>query len=486
LAVLRFVRILAVGTALALAACAMPPVDRYMLQAAAATPVQLEGTRGPLSHEQSRKVLEDLKRRAPDSGILERHVTVEESISEGKLNVGNKVTLLEDGRQTYPAMLAAIRRAKHHIHMEMYIFEGDEVGAKFAEAMIERRKAGVQVRLMYDSFGSKNTPREFFESLKAAGIELLEFRPVTPGGFLKKGAEINNRNHRKLLLVDGRIAFLGGINISEVYSQGSVPGIGSGSGPSGARQGGSGAGKEKERGSSDDPPIQDRPWRDTQIQVEGPVVGDFQKLFLETWNREAKADVKGPEYFPKIEAVGPHVVRAVEGTPDQKVNPLYVTLISAIESAEKEILLTMAYFVPDNQLIEALKAAARRGVDVQLILPSRSDSWMVRHAGRSFYTDLLEAGVKIHERKERILHSKSAVIDGVWSTVGSTNLDWRSLLHNYELNAVVLGAEFAERMRALFARDLAQSEAITPEKWRRRGIEDRAKEAASRIWAFFL
>ena len=482
----RFLRFLAVGTALALAACAMPPVDRYMLHAVAATPVQLEGARGPLSHAQSRQVLEELKKRAPDSGILERHVTIEEAISEGKLNVGNKVTLLEDGRQTYPAMLEAIRRARHHIHMEMYIFEGDEVGAQFADAMIARRKAGVQVRLMYDSFGSKNTPREFFESLKAAGIELLEFRPFSPGGLLKKGAEINNRNHRKLLVVDGRVAFLGGINISEVYSQGSVPGMSSSSGPSGAREGGSGAGKEGKRGSKDDPPIEDRPWRDTQIQVEGPVVADFQKLFLETWNREGKVKVEGPEYFPPLQPVGPHMVRAVHGTPDQKVNPLYVTLISAIEGAEKEILLTMAYFVPDSQLIEALKAAARRGVDVQLILPSRSDSWMVRHAGRSFYTDLLEAGVKIHERKARILHAKSAMIDGVWSTVGSTNLDWRSLLHNYELNAVVLGTEFAERMRALFQRDLAQSEAITPEKWRSRPLQDRMKEAASRIWAYFL
>jgi cardiolipin synthase A/B len=454
-------RICACIVALLAAACAMPPIDRYALEEARATPVRLEGARGPLSYAQSRAILAGLKSRSTETSIFDHHVAVEESIAGKPLSVGNQVVLLEDGEAAYPAMLEAIRSAKHHIHLEVYIFEESGIGHDFLDALIERAKAGVQVRVAYDSFGSKGTSREFFDLLKKGGVHLLEYSPVDAKNLLKKGPLINQRDHRKLLLVDARVAFLGGINISDVYAGSSGPHI-------------------------SDVPFHQRPWRDTQIRVEGPAVNDLQKIFVALWEREKKEKIPEAGLFPDQPTVGPHVVRALEGVIDQPINPLYVTFVSAISSAEAEVHITMAYFVPDARLLEELKAAARRGVAVKLILPSRSDGWVVFHAGRSFYDELLEAGVKIYERKNRLLHSKYAVIDGVWSTVGSSNLDWRSLLHNLELNVVILGPDFARRVNALFDKDLAMSEEITLERWRHRPLKDRAREAAARSWAYLL
>ena len=454
-------RWLATAALLLLAACAMPPIDRAMLAEAAGTPVRLETARGPLSYQQSQAILDDLRKRSPEPSIFDRHVAVEESVAGAPLTLGNKAVLLEDGDGAYPAMLAAIRSAKRHIHVQVYIFEEDQTGQEFADALLARAKAGVKVRVIYDSFGSKKTSKEFFEALRKGGVEVLEYHPVDPASMLLKGNNFNQRNHRKLFVVDGRIAFLGGINISEVYAA-----------ASGSR--------------SSDVPFDKRAWRDTQLQVEGPVVNDMQKSFVELWEKETKQKLPDADLYPQQKPVGSLAIRAIEGTSDDGPNPLYITFMSAIFSAESKIHMTMAYFVPDTQLIEALKAAARRGVDVRLILPSRTDGWIVFHAGRSFYEDLLESGVKIYERKNRLLHSKYAVIDEVWSTVGSSNLDWRSLLYNLELNAIVLGPEFAQRMETLFEKDLAMSEEITRDKWQGRPLKDRVREAAARMWESML
>jgi cardiolipin synthase len=422
--------------------------------------VRIESARGPLSAERSQAVLETLKKRGKDTDIFERHLALEEEIAGTPLVAGNKVSLLQDGPATYAAMFTAIRQARDHIDMESYIFEDDEVGLRFSQALLERQKQGVQVNLIYDSVGALGTPADFFKPLTDAGAKVLQYHPVNPLA-ARAGWNVNQRDHRKLLIADGRVAFVGGINISGVYSSGS-------------------------RGSAPAKSSSGLPWRDTHVQIEGPVVADFQKLFLETWQRQKGDPLPRRTYFPTLAPRGNQVVRALGGSPEEPYSAVYATLISAIGSAETEVLLSNAYFAPDPQLQDALKAAVKRGVDVQLLLPSKTDSALIFHAGRSHYDELLEAGVKIYERKSALLHSKTALIDGVWSTVGSTNLDWRSFLHNQELNAVVLGTDFGAQMKAAFERDLAQSQPITLETWRQRGLGFRMKETLARIWEYWL
>jgi len=422
---------------------------------------QLSGAKGPLSAERSKQILDQLKGSRPDSNLLDRHLALEQAISDSPLSAGNKVVLLEDGPRTYDAMFAAIDAARDHINMETYILEDDETGRRFADALIAKQRAGVQVNLIRDSVGTIRTKKEFFKRLTDAGIKVLEFNPVNPLE-AKVGWDVNQRDHRKLLIVDGRIAFLGGINISSVYSGGSSSAGGS-------------------RGTG-----QPLPWRDTDLQVEGPVVAELQKLFIETWEKQKGEPLAKRQYFPALQRQGDEVVHAIASAPEDPFSAIYATFISAIDSAEREVLMTNAYFVPDPQLIASLKAAVARGVDVRLVLPGTSDAPLVFHAGRSYYDELLSAGVKIYERRRALLHSKTALIDGVWSTVGSTNLDWRSFLHNQELNAVILGAGFGAQLRASFEHDVANSDQIMLDKWRWRSIGTRAKEAFARVWQYWL
>jgi cardiolipin synthase len=441
--------------------CSSLPVIVPDLERRAAPPVPLEGARGPLTAAQSRAILDGLSRRGEPTDIFERHLALEQAIVGSPLTTGNRVRLLEDGPATYRAMHEAILAARDHVNLETYILDDDEVGQRFAQALIDKQREGVQVNLIRDSVGTIGTPAAFFQRMVDSGIRVLEFNPVNPAD-ARKDWSLNQRDHRKLLIVDGRIAFLGGINISSVYSGGSFH---------------SGSRARLQTGP---------PWRDTDLQLEGPVVAELQKLFLATWQSQKGAPLADRNYFPPPEVAGTQVVRAIGSSPDEPFSLIYATLLSAIGSAETSIHLTNAYFAPDPQLLAALEAAAARGVDVRLILPSRTDSELMFHAGRSYYTQLLRAGVKIHERRDVILHSKTVLVDGVWATVGSTNLDWRSFLHNHELNAVVLGAEFGSQLQAMFDRDLAGSDAIALDKWQRRSLDLRVKEAFARLWEYWL
>lgn len=454
-------RCLLLAGAVTLSACkSLPIVVPDMARTPAPNRVQLEGARGPLSAAQSKAVLERLRGSGQDTGIFARHLALEEAIVGSPLTTGNRVKLLEDGPATYRAMLAAIAGAKDHIHLETYILDDDEVGRQFASALIERQRGGVQVHVIRDSVGTLGTPVEFFKRLTDEGIKVLEFNPINPGK-ARKEWELNERDHRKLLIVDGRIAFLGGINISAVYSSGSS---GSFSREASPREG----------------------WRDTHVQIEGPVVADLQKLFMATWVAQKGEPMAARNFYPPPVSVGDEVVRAIGSSPEEPYSQIYATLLSAIGSAETSVYLTNAYFAPDPQLLSALEDAAARGVDVRLILPSKTDSWLVFHAGRNYYERLLRAGVRIFERQGAILHSKTGLIDGVWATVGSTNLDWRSFLHNHELNAVVLGAGFGAQMQAVFDKDLAASTEITLAQWKRRSLDNRVLEGFSRLWEYWL
>ncbi|MEP7057730.1 MAG: cardiolipin synthase [Caldimonas sp.] len=451
-----------VAIAMVLSACGSLPVIVPDM-ALSREPVRLEGANGKmLSPSQSKEILDRLRSGGRETTLLDRHLAVEEALAGNPLTAGNSALLLEDGPATYEAMFSAIRGARDHINMETYILEDDEVGRKFADALIEKQRQGVQVNLIHDGVGTFGTPREFFDRLKQAGVNVLEFNPVNPLN-AKGGWDVNQRDHRKILIVDGATAFLGGINISSVYSGGS-------------------ASRPAKRSRS----AKDLPWRDTDLQLSGPVVADLQKYFIDTWEHQEGPPLAKRDYYPRVEPKGTEVVRAIASAPEDPFSLIYATFISAINSAEKEILLTNAYFVPDPQLMDALIAAVARGVDVKMILPSATDSWLVFHAGRAHYERLLRGGLKLYERKNVLLHAKTALIDGVWSTVGSTNLDWRSFLHNQEVNAVILGPEFGERMRASFEKDLAGSAQITLEEWQRRPIDVRVKELFGRMWEYWL
>lgn len=455
-------RLMAVAAALCLvvfSGCGSIPTMVPDMAMQPSRPVQLEGAHGPLSAQQSKAILAKLKKNGEDTNIFDKHLALEAEIVGSPLVVGNKVDLLVDGPTTYSAMFAAIEQAKNHINMETYIFEDDEVGRQFAELLISKQRSGVQVNLIYDSVGSINTPKEFFTTLKDGGVNVLEFNPINPL-LARKSWQLSQRDHRKLLVVDGQVAFVGGINISSVYSSGSF-------------------GKSK-------PAKGNQPWRDTHLRIAGPVVSEFQKLFMATWSQQKGEPLAPRDYFPQLANKGNEIVRAIGSSPEEAYSQIYATLLSAINSAETQVFLTNAYFVPDPQLLAALKEAAQRGVDVRLLLPEKTDSALVFYASRSYYDELLSAGVKIYERQDALLHAKTALIDGVWSTIGSTNLDWRSFVNNQEINAVILGQDFGAQMQALFEHDLESSKLITLEEWRQRSIGARIKERAARLWARWL
>ncbi len=447
--------------AFSVAGCAELPDTQTILQRHTAQAAQFDSVLGPLSRTKSAAILAELKRKSGDMDILEKQIALEQAITGSPLTVGNKATLLQDGPATYAAMFAAISQAKDHINLESYIIEDDAVGQQFADQLLAQQRRGVQVNVIYDSVGGINTPRLYFDQLAQAGVAVLEFNPVNPlqarGTWL-----INNRDHRKLLIVDGRIAFLGGINISSVYSSGAI-----------IRR----SKKAKTTTAA---------WRDTDLRLEGPVVAELQQLFMQTWNKQHGPTLAAKTYFPALSVMGKDMIRAIGSTSDDPYSLIYLTLLSAIGNAEKQVYLTNAYFVPDPQLIKALLDAVARGVDVRLILPGYSDSALVWHAGRAHYANLLAGGVRIYERGGALLHSKTAVIDGVWSTVGSTNLDWRSFTDNDELNAVIVGVDFGAQMLAIFDRDMAASSAINPQTWPQRPLQSQLKEWLAQLWARWL
>ena len=465
-----------------LAGCAtLPDVHPWSRPGDITKTPTLVGARGPLNAQRSAALLARLQAKGGGSDLLSRHIAVEEEVAGRPLTVGNHATVLMDGPASYRAMFEAIERARDYVSVEFYIIEEDEIGRRFSDALIAKRAQGVAVNLMYDSVGSNQTSPAFFQRLRDAGVNVLEFNPVNP--LRARGAwRVNNRNHRKLVIVDGLVAFTGGINISDVYSSGSSgsgPGRGSGIGSGGsAFSGGSGSGSRAPRAIG---------WRDTNVRIEGPAVEQLQRLFLETWQRQDGPPLEERNWYPVSNTrAGDHPVRIIASGPGDEVPAIYVALLSAIAHAQKSVHITMAYFVPDPQTIAALKNAAARGVDVILVLPSYTDFWAVFHAGRSHYAELLDAGVKIYERQRALLHAKTIVIDGVWSTVGSSNLDWRSFLHNAELNAVVLGWDFGRQMEAMFEADLKEAVRIDRETWGRRPIDVRLKELAARVWEYWL
>ena len=458
-----------------LAGCAgVPDVEPLLNQPGDGQPT-IVGARGPLTDKQSAALLKTKGVTGPEVDALTRHLVIEEAVAETPLVAGNAVKVLRDGINTFRAMFAAIRGAKNHVHLEHYILEDVESdGEKLSDLLLAKQASGVPVRIIYDSFGSGGTPGAFFDKLKNAGVLMVAFNPINPFA-AKGGYNPNDRDHRKILIADGEVGIVGGVNLSSKYQ----------SGP-----GKSGPPKKKPDNAPAVPPSTgeqgDEHWRDTDLEIRGPVVAQLQALFLEHW-----AQQKGPAFddtslLPRVAPAGTEIVRIIGSTPRKWVPKYYVALLSAIRTAEKSILLSAAYFVPTRQERKDLEAAARRGVDVRLLLTGRSDSKMSLSVQHSHYEDLFEAGIKIYETQNEILHSKSVVVDGVWTIIGSSNLDHRSVLFNDEVDAVIVGKATGQTFTKMFEDDAKRAVLVDPELWKRRPFTSKVNDTLARIWESLL
>ena len=358
---------------------------------------------------------------------------------------GNSARLLVNGPAAFAALTKAIDGARTRIDMESYEYDR-QAGARFSDLLLAARARGVEVNLIYDAWGALGTPAAMFDRLKQGGVRVLEFNPLTPNA--RVGVHLNRRDHRKLLCVDGRTAITGGVNISQVYEN-----------------------RAKLSGTA----VDQAAWRDTDVAITGPVVSQFEHYFMETWRAQHGGKLPPPP-APPATPQGNMLVQAIDGAPVSHHPLIYRTLLSVIGLSRHSVHLTTGFFAPTPELARALAAAARRGVDVQIVVPSRSTSDEALEAGRSHYEALLKAGVKIHERLHRVLHAKTAVVDGAWSAIGSSNLDWRSVVWNNEIDAIIIDRAFGARMETLFAFDVSQSRTIELRHWQERPLVERFLE----------
>jgi|KBSMisStaDraftv2_1062788.scaffolds.fasta_scaffold00756_3 cardiolipin synthase len=342
---------------------------------------------------------------------------------------GNRARALVNGDRIFPEMLEAIRGARKTITFEMYIYAQGEVGEAFTQAFVERARAGVKIHFLYDALGSGQIDKKYLKRLKEAGVEIAEYNPLRWNTL----AQMNNRTHRKLMVVDGRIGFTGGAGVQDQWS-----------------------------GNAQDPAH----WRDSHFRVEGPAVAQMQAAFMENWIETTGAVLHGEAYFPKLEPSGRQLAQVMLSSPGGGGESMQLLYLLSITAAVKSISLANSYFVPDEVEAEALAAAARRGARVRVIVPGPyMDNKIVRRASRSAWGPLLRSGVEIYEYQPTMYHVKSMVVDGLWTTVGSTNFDTRSFSTNDEANLNILDAEFGAQQEKIFEEDLKQSRRITLEEW---------------------
>jgi cardiolipin synthase len=351
------------------------------------------------------------------------------------LQPGHRLALLRDGGEAYPRMLEAIQGARESVLLETYLFADDPIGRVFAAALAERAEAGVDVRLLYDAVGSRSAGGDFFGKLRARGIKVVEFQPLARW---LAGLGFGRRNHRKLLAVDGRVGFIGGLNISRDYASIADFGLG---------------------------------WRDTMVEIEGPCVLEQQATFLDLWALVRHQD---PPLRLSATPVAGSPSRGVRVAAVSSMRPGHRSEISrhyrhAIEQARESVWIASAYFLPTLRFVGRLRAARKRGVDVRLLLPGRSDFAPVLYGMQRLFTSLLLAGLRIFEWQGPMMHAKTMVVDGAWSAVGSYNIDRLSAFRNHELVAIACDRDFGQRMRSMFEKDFAASREIVRGTWRTRG-----------------
>jgi cardiolipin synthase len=354
---------------------------------------------------------------------------------------GNRVEILLNGEEIFPAKLAAIRSARRTINYAQYVFEDGRPAEEVAAALAERCRAGVKVNVLLDAVGALAMPVALRAEMSGAGCRVESYRPLSPFTIDR----VNYRNHRRILVVDGMLGVTGGSGISGKWS---------------------GNGRQKGH------------WRDTDVLLEGPVVEQLQGAFAENWLETTGVAIGGPEYFPRrrLDAKGLVDAQVVRSSPAGGSTSMYTMFLLALASARRSIHITNPYFVPDEKMISTLVAAAQRGVRVVLVIPGAIDHNLVRQASRSEFGRLLKNGVEIYEYRPALLHAKTMVVDGIWATVGSTNLDHRSFSLNEELNVAIYDADTAQRLERVFDEDLANSRRVRYEDWNRRGLTSRVLE----------
>ncbi|HEX5024523.1 MAG TPA: cardiolipin synthase, partial [Agriterribacter sp.] len=370
--------------------------------------------------------------------------------SMSPLTAYNNVQLLINGENKFPQELQAIREAIHHIHVEYYIYEDDEIGNAMADALIQKAKEGIEVRFIYDDFGSRSIRKKLVRRLKAGGVKTFPFYEVI---FIAFANRLNYRNHRKILVVDGKTAFVGGINVSDRYINNSK--------------------NEKKLF-----------WRDTHLRIDGPGVMYLQYLFLCDWNFCAN-DQLHPDshFFPSSwsPVAGSKVVQIAASGPDSNSPTILFALLQAINLATEEILITTPYFIPGESLVDALVVAALGGVSVKLLVPGVSDSALVNAAAHSYYEDLLNAGVEIYLYGKGFVHAKTMVTDKKIAIVGTANMDYRSFDLNFEVNAVVYDRELSAELSQVFYDDIRESRKIDAQEWKNRSEYKQFLEKAARL-----
>ncbi len=371
--------------------------------------------------------------------------------SRSPLTSNNEVKLLINGENKFPEVIKAIREARNHIHIEYYIYDDDEIGRTIENLLVEKAREGVKVRFIYDDFGSRSIRRKMKKRMLANGIEVFTFYKIF---FIPFANRINYRNHRKIIVVDGCTAFIGGINVSDRYIN-------------------------KKDGSKR------LFWRDTHMRIDGPGVQYLQYLFLSDWNFCSGIKIKPDDkLFPPYNILpmkDDKVVQIVASGPDSVTPSILFSVLKAINLAKKEILITTPYFIPGESLMNALITASLSGLSVKILVPRVSDSAFVNFAACSYYSDLLDAGVEIYLYKKGFLHAKTMVTDCEISIVGTANMDLRSFDLNFEVNAIVYNFDIANELKNIFYNDLKDAEKIDPARWSRRSRPRQLMEKAARL-----
>ncbi|MBN9519981.1 cardiolipin synthase [bacterium] len=359
---------------------------------------------------------------------------------------GNRVELYHHGEPAYAAMLTAIDAAKHHVHIEFFIFRGDGSGRRFITALVAAARRGVEVRFLYDSLGSHGMSRRLVRELVDAGGKVTGFLPLLNPIYRFR---VNLRNHRKIVITDGRVGFTGGLNVGDEY-----------------------LGKVEHFGY----------WRDTFLRLEGPAVESLQRVFLEDWHYATEEPVRGPKYYPEpVPHPGTSLVQIVHSGPDAEYKAIRETYFAGILRGRKRVWIASPYFVPDSGLRDALILAGRAGVDVRYLGLFRPDHWLAFLAARYYWAELMAAGVKVYQYGRGIMHSKYMLVDGEWASVGTANFDNRSLLLNYEVNAMVYNPVVVAELEEHFLRDLEWAVRIDPEQFARRPFIAKLAENAARL-----